>query len=311
MKKMFHTGVVILLIMSLTGCGDGSPSRNEVQKRERTAGTAQAQEIVAAEQEEPRPDSTAGERQQEALGRILEQWTAPEEKGMAWRGITVSGRRQETVFEVDGFQALKVCCDLVQVTVPGQEAAESQINRALREDYAAFLDETRSIWEDNGRSAWKEAYGGGSETAPTAGWSEEVSVSYLDKVQPRYLTLRQEKFSYYGGVHPITRDIFLVFDLETGALLKLTDIFEDPQTGKKAAADWINAYVKGSEIEEELWGNYEATVAAEVVTDGKWFLTDDGVAFYADPYTLACYASGPKEFVVPYEELASYLTIEF
>lgn len=126
-------------------------------------------------------------------------------------------------------------------------------------------------------------------------------ITYLDDY---YVSILASGYEYTGGAHGIPFREYFVFDRETGARLALSDILETPveELQAKVGAAFRKLAEKTNfafEAPEDL----EHTVSDDVSYDSPFFLTEEGIAFYYDPYVIASYAEGFPQVVIPYEEL--------
>ncbi|NLY43554.1 MAG: DUF4163 domain-containing protein [Clostridiaceae bacterium] len=93
-----------------------------------------------------------------------------------------------------------------------------------------------------------------------------------------------------GGAHPNSTQSSVTYDLKNGKELALTDIFDKPQDEIKAMV--IEAFTKDiDERPEYYFEDAKDTVAKEIENAG-FYLEEDGIAFYFNPYDIAPYVAG-------------------
>jgi hypothetical protein len=120
------------------------------------------------------------------------------------------------------------------------------------------------------------------------------------------LTFYEDSF-YEGAAHPNHGSLTLNYDLDSGRVLKLADLFKPnshylmpisnyainslkKQLAQDPDLDWLK---KGAGPEEE---NYKS-----------WAITRRGLKVTFDPYQVASYAEGPHEVVIPFSLLRNVI----
>ena len=103
--------------------------------------------------------------------------------------------------------------------------------------------------------------------------------------------------SFTGGAHPNYYMYAMTYNLETGKLLDVTDVLDSDEQS-------IRAEVR-SEFEELIADNPESFFGDalecldEALAELGWYLAEDGVHFFVNPYMIAPYASGVVEVIIP------------
>lgn len=112
------------------------------------------------------------------------------------------------------------------------------------------------------------------------------------------------KTSYYmaGAAHPGSYSFALNYDLETGQVLELTDLFE-------ADAPYLDmlssACIKDLKQRGRL--DWEEGALPNAENYRVWNITPDGLLITFDEYQVAPYAAGPQSVTVPYDLLRPLL----
>lgn len=125
-----------------------------------------------------------------------------------------------------------------------------------------------------------------------------------------YEILRKEKdyislkliISLYteGAAHPNNFLDSITFDLETGSELRLKDLFKEDSDYEKTLNEVLNEKVK--ELEYELFEEYKGLEEHQ-----QFYLTDNGLAIYYQPYVYTPHAVGPLILEVPFAEIKDIL----
>ena len=123
-----------------------------------------------------------------------------------------------------------------------------------------------------------------------------------------YMAVKYNAFSFFGGAHG-SQDIRVDnFDLKTGKVLTLEDLFGDVEVYAPVLNEKLNAGIK------EKGGDQEIDVANMGQADDTqdelvYELTDKGVNFIFNQYVVGPYSLGIVEVEIPYADLADILQI--
>ena len=112
---------------------------------------------------------------------------------------------------------------------------------------------------------------------------------------------------YSGGAHPNSARTGLLFDIEDGRALALSDVLADPQAAIPAIAAECKAQIE-AEAKKEDWELFDNADFGAVVGDvAAWSAEKDGVDILYNPYSVAAYVVGPRDCRLSYAELARWL----
>jgi hypothetical protein len=139
------------------------------------------------------------------------------------------------------------------------------------------------------------------------GWEAKVegSIKYQSE---NILNIEIDHYTYTGGAHGYQGLRSLLFDPNSGASISTTDLFID-----KVA---FTAFA-----EKKFRAKYKIPINKSINSTGLMFeneifslpqnifYTDQGLLLYYNTYEVASYAEGTKEILLPYKEVADYLTI--
>lgn len=121
--------------------------------------------------------------------------------------------------------------------------------------------------------------------------------------------------SYYAGAaHPGHETRTVNFNLKTGNIIKLPDIFKPGSDYLKVLSDYCVKELKQVILEQgigepdENWIKEGTSPKPENFT--AFILTQDGIAVTFDEYQVAPYVMGGQEVEVPYDELKDVLAPE-
>lgn len=112
---------------------------------------------------------------------------------------------------------------------------------------------------------------------------------------------------YTGGAHPNNFSAVLNYNLQTGAILSLSDVFQ-PDT---AYLETIAAYcINELQTREGVFEDFDKSLTPTLENFGKWNINPHGLMFTFDPYHVGPYAAGHHQVTVPYSELQGMLNPE-
>lgn len=122
---------------------------------------------------------------------------------------------------------------------------------------------------------------------------------------PQLICIGISSYSYTGGAHGNDRIDFLNFDPETGKLLSITDIVEDMKGFSNLVETHLEQTIKTEKNEsiEDYFFDEEFKLPESLG------FNEEGIIILYNKYEIASYAQGITEFVIPYEEVDSFLKI--
>ena len=121
------------------------------------------------------------------------------------------------------------------------------------------------------------------------------------------LSLVYSGFVNLGGAHSWPFISAASFDLATGAKLAIDDLSGDAQTLKSYCLSYITDLTHGADYADvPFTDGYEQTLS-NLVADGPWYLSADGLVFAAGAGDIAPYAAGEFRFTVPYDKIGTLL----
>jgi hypothetical protein len=160
-----------------------------------------------------------------------------------------------------------------------------------------FIDEYREAAKEN-----KEVYAEMGLDFVDAKWSCEVQIQVLLNT-PNLLTLRYDEFNFTGGAHGNMATRFFNFDMRTGKLLQLKDIFID-----KPGADNLlmplaqKAFRTSMQKQGKSMDAIDENFNFDKLPD-HFAITHTGILFSFDPYEVSAFSEGTLQFEIPYADL--------
>lgn len=268
----------------------------------------QAEEDVQQDKQQTKGEETAGEKEEQ---RAEEEATEGHDKQQTDSPFDMSNPvPDETYTAIVSYQARKVMESgnglskaEITVTMPQltmDSVTAGIINKQLFDYYRSAFENGISGGEQDARFQEESSESAGEDFHYEYTYEEGYQITLLNE---RYLSVLANGYVYAGGAHGLPFRTPLIFDLETGEQVKGKSLFAVSQ--QQFGEIKINAYKELIEQSEKgiYWEDALSLVEKSIDFDGGYYLTEDGVTFYYDPYALAPYAAGYVEVTVPYEKL--------
>lgn len=194
---------------------------------------------------------------------------------------------------------LKLTIDTAYPQLVGGDAAiTDSFNKALSGFTTRRVSEFKKDNKDGLAEMIKD-----SESSPGFALDVSYHTTYADK---NLISLLVWTYSYTGGAHGGSASTTFNYDLNSGRMLKLADLFQPNSAYLKT----ISAYCITSLTKElgDVDAEWLRTGAGPKAENYKsWNVTPDGLQFTFDAYQVAAYAFGPQEVIVPYSALKAVI----
>ncbi len=131
---------------------------------------------------------------------------------------------------------------------------------------------------------------------------EMLATSTINMNREGLLVYRADQYGYTGGAHGMGVSRFLVFDTDTMKQLSLGDIFTDgfeDELGRLLEKEYRARYFIGEE--EAL--NEAGLFDDHIFPSENFFLTNNGMGFFYNPYELAPYSMGSITISLLYSDM--------
>lgn len=177
-----------------------------------------------------------------------------------------------------------------------------QIRNKVNQDIKNNIDKRNQLF----LKELKESY---DPSAPKV-TGNELGISYTTY----YLT--NNIFSYVldistmfnGAAHGNYETASYNYDLKTGNLIQLKDIFKDKVDYLKILSNYTTIALKAKGILTKKDGGWlEEGTAPKVDNFKSWNINKDSLIIHFQSYQVASYADGPQEVIIPLNKLKDYL----
>ena len=192
--------------------------------------------------------------------------------------------------------SLGVYATEADVSIANNEEASSKINKALDGYIDSFTENTEA-----NRASYTKNTSGVSGEIPDFSMTHDVSVSRGDS---SIICFRTRDYVYLGTEEKDTV-IAHNFDTASGKELKLEDVFNDIDALKSFCTENI---LISTTAEEGVYKEGFTSVIPELVKDGNWYLSNDGLVIIANKGVVS---DKLHEFKIPYSDIEKYLNEEY
>lgn len=183
-----------------------------------------------------------------------------------------------------------------EVTAP--DACNDEINQTVMQLLQSADEYHREISKD---AAYLESIKENPESA-TSEFALDYSITYHNGPLTNLLL---DSYSYTGGAHGTRLLISQLFSTETGQLLTLTDLFGD-QTD--LVVEKRNQYFQQYILDNPdlFFADVLEYVSENKEIDNRFYLSENGLVFYYEPYMISPYSSGFVSVTIPYDDLPDF-----
>lgn len=189
-----------------------------------------------------------------------------------------------------------------EVHIQGNQEAEKKINLFFEQDEELFEDTVADARQD------AEEYYANTQGQANYLWYSDMSVGRADA---GLISIVEREDTYLGGAHGSYYSSGFTFDTQTGTLLKLESLSDDPAGFYSLVKNKIIAQCQDFSEQEAFYHPTDSEEFAATIDDvmqsDSWYFTREGLVVVANPYFIGPYAAGMFTFVIPYEELDGLL----
>ena len=127
---------------------------------------------------------------------------------------------------------------------------------------------------------------------------------YVERTDENIISLKEYFYNYTGGAHGNYGYWGLNYSVMTGQKLTMEDVAKDSKNFQESNLTYLLEEAKTPGYTNRLDVGFEGNFESMILQEGKWYFSNSGMHFFANPYELGCYAAGCIEFVIPYEDLS-------
>ena len=297
-KKVVSLTVgLLLLVMTVTGCGKGAAEPDETAKAAQEK-TAEATQTVQKETEK----ATQNEQKEteETTQAVVKEAEETTQTGIPEQVPVILKTNRTDIFneEVGASEAEEQYVEILldeETEKKYPEMAEA-LKRYNAEEAAAAKETLEGLCRD---------YDDMKETGALA-YQELVMSDLCEgtvlRADSNVISVFREHSSYWGGVHGMYAYSGVSFDTASGRELTIADVVADMDAffglvNDKMKSQYADIYEYLSDVEEYLAGIDPADNQAIA-----WSIDSEGVNVYFNPYTLGAYVMGAQIVSIYFDE---------
>lgn len=194
----------------------------------------------------------------------------------------------------DGAVVLNYEVTMPLVTIAGNPDVTNKINSYFN-DIKNKLEETRAGYEASALEYYNMA---GKQN----GVSYEMSFNYESLgIAKQYLSFQLTGYEFTGGAHGMTSTTLVTFDTSTGEPVTLDSMAIAPEALREKILNYAA---------KQIAAEHPDDTTEEIVKEAgieQWVVVDGGMKLLYNQYSIASYAAGQIEVMVPYSEYSMYL----
>lgn len=172
----------------------------------------------------------------------------------------------------------------------GDKSIQNRINLSFEKDALDFKNIIQKQAKD------------GFEEAKKANYPFHTYQAYIEyKVtynKDNILSIPVTYYSYTGGAHGMTNIVSRNINLKTGKDIALKDIFKEGINYRDIIKQEV---VKQIKLEPEIYFEDAVKTVEESNEEFSFYIEDGNIVVYYSLYSIAPYASGIREFRIPFE----------
>lgn len=216
--------------------------------------------------------------------------------------VNVQFRTESESYKADdGTEILTYTMTYPEVIIDGKEEIAEKINHDI-ESYRTAYDTSVSQMLETAKEEYE--FMKSEDGIEHFTYSMETSF-YLQRKDDNVLSFTVFDWNYTGGAHGNYVSTGINYSVISGKKIKIDNLSEDTQAFRETSGKYLYSLSKTPGYKERLFEEYdEQSLTDSLFMEGKWYLSNEGIVFFADPYMIGPYAAGTIEFVIPYEELS-------
>ena len=314
MKRRFSVSMIICAALFLWGCsfGAGKPEQTSAPASQAApAETPAAAQTQAGSQAaaQGQGTATAQESTAAAQGTAAPETIASVPEAMKLEPIAFEVREYERrypgVYEGE-VEKLVARCEYPVLTEP--ENKYKALRDQLENIRVSFYDRVDYVFRDQ---ASQFATVEPSEWELSAYPFSDIGMLSVTRADSRFFSMVNSNDSWYGGAHPYNYAYGYTIDAQTGNLLKLSDLAEDPDELYEA----ILQKVQQDENFDYFFDDWEETLEKSYYYKEDysivWYLDTYGLNVIFNAYALGPYAMGPVYMDFSYDSLKGLFKEEY
>lgn len=237
----------------------------------------------------------------------------PEQKDFVRVSAVTTEQTQNQVDTKTDVRVFTAQLQTTQVQISSQPAVEQQVNSNLQQVVQQNAAEAETV-EEAAKVAFAQSEASNDSKKEndfyTFSYSTTQTVTRLDSV---VFSVVSYSSGYSGEAHPTNTQTAANFDLTTGKRLSLGNILYGDE--RQAVYEMIVRWLESRTEDYNLFPMKDCLPVVEskfgpqnmVKQYSDWYLTDDGLTVFFNPYEISPYSSGVIKIELSYSKLAGTL----
>ncbi|WP_297204319.1 RsiV family protein [uncultured Brachyspira sp.] len=134
--------------------------------------------------------------------------------------------------------------------------------------------------------------------------SKSINITYFND---KTISIKRTSTLYLGGAHGVYNNYNLVYSLETGEKIEVTNLIKDFDDGelKSIVGGWLLS------IDNRTEEDYLVPLDEITLADTSFYIYADGIHFVWPIYTITPYVLGETEIVLSFNEIRPFIKDEY
>ena len=134
--------------------------------------------------------------------------------------------------------------------------------------------------------------------------SKSINITYFND---KTISIKRTSTLYLGGAHGVYNNYNLVYSLETGEKIEVTNLIKDFDDGelKSIVGGWLLS------IDNRTEEDYLVPLDEITLADTSFYIYADGIHFVWSIYTITPYVLGETEIVLSFNEIRPFIKDEY
>ena len=178
------------------------------------------------------------------------------------------------------------------------------LNNLKRNENLEFEDKKGSIsklFENDMNDLYNEWV---TNSADSYESSKSINITYFND---KTISIKRTSTLYLGGAHGVYNNYNLVYSLETGEKIEVTNLIKDFDDGelKSIVGGWLLS------IDNRTEEDYLVPLDEITLADTSFYIYADGIHFVWPIYTITPYVLGETEIVLSFNEIRPFIKDEY
>lgn len=213
---------------------------------------------------------------------------------------------KETIKSDDGqYDLLKISVSYPQIRNDENNTYIDELNQILKDNAGKSFESLKEEYVPAAREFYNEVLLNEPEMKSTNLPFEVTQKFDIPYDNNDIISMVMMTYWWTGGAHPNSIKTSVTYDLKNGKELKLTDIFNKSQSEINAMI--IEAFTEQINENPDGYFNDSAELVKEEIENVGFYLSDEGITFYFNPYAIAPYVAGYPSVTLSFDSKYGFI----